>query len=160
MKKRYIYILIILILLLSISVIFLIIDNKHIPDNSTIKPNRDSINEIVLSKFKEGVRLNELKKDSIISNINSNLINNKQTSYKTNISGYNIPDEYFPNSYLDNIILYGAANFNNDTTVGSGFLFSLYKSDELIYIEIYKSVLGNYNAYGDFMQFQINIINN
>jgi len=160
MKIRYIYILTILILLLSISVIFLIIDNKSIFNNSTIIPNRDSINNIILSEFKEGIRLNELKKDSIISNINSNLINNKQTPYKTNISGYNKPDKHFPNIYLDNIILYGAANFNNDSTIGSGFLFSLYQSDKLIYIHIHKSVFGNYTAYSDFMQFQINIIYN
>lgn len=159
MKKRYIYILIILILLLFISVIFLIIDNKHIPINSTIKPNRDSINEIILSKFKEGIRLNDLKKDSIISNINSNLINNKQTPYKTNISGYNIPDKHFPNLYLYNLQLYGAANFNNNTTVGNGFLFSLYQPDKLIHIHINKSIFGNHTAYSDYMEFEI-IINN
>lgn len=152
--------LIIIVLLLAISVIFLIIDNKHILNNHIITNNKDSINEIILSKFKEGIRLNELKKDSIISNINSNLISNKQTPYKTNISGYNIPDKHFPNLYLDNLQLYGAANFNNDTTVGNGFLFSLYKPNDLIYISICKSVLGHYNAYGNFMEFQINIINN
>jgi len=146
--------------LLITAIIFLIIDNKHIPNNSTIRPNRDSINETILSELKRGIKLNELKKDSIISNINSNLINNNRTPYKTYISGYNIPDKDFPNSYLDNLQLYGAANFNNETTVGSGFLFSLYQPDKLIYIEIYKSIFDDYTAYGDFMQFQINIIYN